>query len=162
MSRRGSHAKGNSLDKAEQPMVLGVREGEILAVRANSLSHWVDESVGAGRGHECLRSRPRYPNAGSSSPLTECKKRSPWPWAPLRSTSALAAAAPRSMLGSDQTVAGTPSKKARSLTWLEMSSTWSATCSRTHAVDTSDAASAWSRDSHRLIDRQVLLPVSAT
>jgi hypothetical protein len=61
-----------------------------------------------------------------------------------------------------QTVAGMPSKKARSPTSLERSSIRSATCSRTQVAATGAAASAWAWVSHRVIDRHVPPPVSAS
>jgi hypothetical protein len=75
---------------------------------------------------------------------------------------ATARAWPRSMFLVGGAVAGTPSKKARSLTWFERSSIRSAGCSRTHVAAPGAAASACACVSHRLIDRQLLSPVSAS
>jgi hypothetical protein len=85
------------------------------------------------------------------------RKGSPPRWAPfleLRSCGLLA-----ERLG--QTVAGTPWKKARSPTEFDVNLTRSARLSLTHEAATGVAAWAWSRVSHRLIDRHFLSPRSA-
>ncbi len=61
-----------------------------------------------------------------------------------------------------QTVAGMPSKKARSPTSFERSSIRSPTCLRTQVAATGAAASAWAWVSHRVIDRHVPPPISAS
>lgn len=80
----------------------------------------------------------------------------------LRDGLGAAATTPRSEVPIGQTLAGTPSKKARSPTSFERSSIRSARCSRTQVAATGAAASALAWVSHRLIERQVPPPVSAS